>query len=78
MQIYSDSQLVVYQITEVYQAKREKMVAYLENTKELLACFSSYVIEVILWSKNAHEDALAKLSLTKDAELLSAISVEYW
>ena len=44
LEIYSDSQLVIYQVTDEYQARSEKMVAYLQKAKDLLSAFSSYTI----------------------------------
>ena len=44
LDIYSDSQLVVCQITNEYQAHGEKMVAYLQKAKDLLNAFSSFKI----------------------------------
>ena len=44
LEIFSDSQLVVCQITDEYQAQEEKMVAYLLKAKELLGSFKSYTI----------------------------------
>ena len=36
LKVYSDSQLVVNQVNETYQAKGEKLVAYLVKAKELM------------------------------------------
>ena len=52
------------------------MAAYLEKTKELMGPFPMASIEVIPRSKNANADALAKLALIRDAELLDAVFVE--
>ena len=41
LEIYNDSQLVVCQITDEYQARGEKMVAYLKKAKDLLKSFNS-------------------------------------
>ena len=53
------------------------MVAYLEKAKGLMKAIPMTSIEVISQSKNANADALAKLVLTKDAELLNAVLVEF-
>ena len=53
------------------------MAAYLEKAKELLSLFSATSIEVILRSKNSNVDALVKLALMSDADLLDVVSVEY-
>ena len=44
LEVFSDSQLIIYQITDEYQAREEKMEAYLQKAKELLGSFSSYTI----------------------------------
>ena len=53
------------------------MAAYLEKAKGLMETFLIASIEVILRSKNANIDALAKLASTRDPELLEAVSVEF-
>ena len=76
MKIFSGSLLVVNQVNDIYLAKGKKMAAYLEEAKEQLSSFSSASIVVILRSKNLNVDALGKLALTKDADLLDAGSIE--
>ena len=53
------------------------MAAYLEKAKGLMEAFPIASIKVILQSKNANIDALAKLASTRDLELLDAVSVEF-
>ena len=53
------------------------MATYLEKAKELMGTFPTSSIEVISPSKNANDDALAKLASTRDTELLDAMSVEF-
>ena len=77
LKVYSDSQLVVYQVNDTYQVKGEKMIAYLEKVKDLIKLFPSFAIEVISRVRNSHADALAKLASIKDLELLNAVSVEF-
>ena len=36
LKVYSESLLVVNQVNEIYQARREKIIAYLEKAKELM------------------------------------------
>ena len=50
LEIYSNSQLVICQITNEYQARGEKMAAYLHKAKNLLSSFSSYTIHQVLRS----------------------------
>ena len=77
MKVYSDSQLVVNQVNDIYQARGENMVAYLEKAKELLGSIRAVSIEVVPRSKNTNVDALAKLASTWDVELLDIVSVEF-
>lgn len=77
LEIYSDSELVVYQVRKTYQAKGENMVAYLKKAKDLSRSFSMYLIKVIPRARNAHVDALAKLTSTRDVELLNVVTVEF-
>ena len=65
------------QVNETYQAREEKIVAYLEKAKELMGSISTVIIEVVPRSKNSNTDALAKLASTKDAKLLNAVSIEF-
>ena len=76
LDIYSDSQLVVCQINDEYQAREEKMTAYLQKARELLRSFSSYTISQIPRSQNAEADTLTRLASTKDADQLKIIPVE--
>ena len=47
LEIYSDSQLFFCHITDEYQARGEKMAAYLQKAKDLLKFFSSYTIHQV-------------------------------
>ena len=76
LDIFSDSQLVVCQITEEYQAREEKMIAYLLRAQELLRSFSSFTIHQIPRSQNAEVDALARLASARDTDQLKFIPVE--
>ena len=75
LEIFSDSQLVVFQINDEYQAREEKMAAHLLKAKELLGSFSSYTIRQIPRSQNAKTDTLARLA-SKDVDQLKVIPVE--
>ena len=66
LNIFSDSQLVVCQINKEYQAREEKMIAYLLKVKTLLGSLSSYTICKIPRSQNAEVDALARLASAND------------
>ena len=47
VKIFSDSQLVVNQVNNIYLVREEKMAAYLDKTKEKLSLFYAASIEVI-------------------------------
>ena len=53
------------------------MAAYLNKAKEQLSSFFAASIKVIPRSINSSADALAKLALTRDADLLDAVFVEF-
>ena len=76
VKIFSDSQLAVNQVNDIYLARGANM-AYLDKAKEQLSLFSATSVEVIPRSKNSNTDALAKLASTRDADLLDAISIEF-
>ena len=76
LDIFNDSQLVMCQINEEYQAREEKMVAYLLKAKEILGSLSSYTIRQILRSQNAEADAFAQLASARETDQLRFISVE--
>ena len=77
VKIFSDSQLVVNQVNDIYLARGEKMTTYLDKEKERLSLFSATSIEVILRRKNSNANALAKLASTRDVDLLEVVSVEF-
>ena len=47
LNIYKNSQLIVCQVTNEYQARGEKMAAYLQKAKDLLNAFSSFNIQQV-------------------------------
>ena len=77
LQIFSDSQLIVKQVTEEYQARGEKMVAYLKSAQVLLKSFDKYNVIQVPRAYNTYVDALAHLALTKEADLHGLIPVEH-
>ncbi|XP_024030058.1 uncharacterized protein LOC112094132 [Morus notabilis] len=76
LSIFSDSQLVVGQVKEEYQAHGEKMGAYLRKVKEELIKFKNYEILQIPRAKNANADALSKLASSKDSDALGVVPIE--
>ena len=66
IQIYSDSQLVVNQVNDIYLARGDRMAAHLEKSKGPMEAFPITSIKVI-----------PKLALTRDSKLLDGVSVKF-
>ena len=62
--VCSNSQLVVKQIEDDYEAKGEKMIYYLKKVRELLKKFIRVQVRHIPRTENSRADALAKLATT--------------
>ncbi|KAK0593290.1 hypothetical protein LWI29_034321 [Acer saccharum] len=62
VEIFSDSQVVVNQVLDEYQAREESMITYLELARELLERFKEYRIVHVPREENEKADALAKLA----------------
>ncbi|KAK0578336.1 hypothetical protein LWI29_008770 [Acer saccharum] len=62
VEIFNDSQVVVNQVLDEYQARDESMITYLELAKELLERFKEYRIVHVPREENEKADALAKLA----------------
>ncbi|XP_024026375.1 uncharacterized protein LOC112093026 [Morus notabilis] len=76
LSVFSDSQLVIGQMKEEYQARGEKMRAYLRKVKEELVKFKNYEILQIPRAENVNADALAKLASSKDSDTLGVVPIE--
>ena len=64
LEVSSDSQLVVKQIEDSYEAKGEKMIMYLKKVRELLKNFIRVKVKHVLRVENSQADALEKLATT--------------
>ena len=73
--IFSDSQLVVNQVTNNFDANDSSMVAYLAQTQLLLKHFY-YQITQIPRAANSHADALARLASAVKDKIGRKIQVE--
>ena len=62
LELSSDSQLVVKQIEDSYEARGEKMILYLKKVRELLKKFVRVQVKHVPRSENSRADALAKLA----------------
>ena len=74
--IFSDSKLVVSQISGEFQDRVDRMTAYLEKVSVELQNFSKHEIKHINREDNSNADALAKLATSRDAELLRLVPIE--
>ncbi|KAM2294228.1 hypothetical protein ACFX1S_034158 [Malus domestica] len=73
--IFSDSQLVVNQVTNNFDAKDSSMAAYLAQTRLLLKHFH-YQITQVPRAANSHADALARLASAVEDKIGRKIHVE--
>ncbi|KAM1985525.1 hypothetical protein ACFX16_013686 [Malus domestica] len=73
--IFSDSQLVVNQVTNNFDAKDSSMAAYLAQTQLLLKHFH-YQITQIPRAANSHAGALARLASAVEDKIRRKIQVE--
>ena len=77
LKVCSDSQLVVRQIEDTYEAKSEKMILYLEKVRDLLKKFVLVQVKHIPRTENSRDDALAKLATASQEDLNRLTPVEY-
>ncbi|XP_062087018.1 uncharacterized protein LOC133793711 [Humulus lupulus] len=76
--VFSDSQLVVNQMRDSYQARDNKMTTYLNKTKELQSNFDEFTINQVPRGENNHADALANLGYKKLCCLTKGQSAGIW
>ena len=76
LQVFCDSQLVANQISGEYQARDERMLAYLTVARSLLAEFDSTHVAQIGREHNSHADILAKLATTLESDIQRTICLE--
>ena len=62
LEVCSDSQLVVKQIEDSYEAKGEKMILYLKKVRELLKKFVRVQVRHVPRTENSRAYALVKLA----------------
>ncbi|XP_028091378.1 uncharacterized protein LOC114291717 [Camellia sinensis] len=75
--VFSDSQLVVNQLSGVYKTRDERMAMYAGKAKDLLKKFQSIRVERISRDKNSHADALACLGSSVDTKDARKIWVDF-
>ncbi|XXG59961.1 hypothetical protein AAC387_Pa04g1958 [Persea americana] len=79
--VFSDSQLVTSQLSGDYQARDDRMAAYLAHVKKLLSQFERAEVQQIGREFNSYADALASLASvrnrrTVEMETLQELSIE--
>ena len=77
LEVSSDSQLVVKQIEDSYEARGEKMILYLKKVRELLKKFIRVQVKHVPRAENSRADALAKLATASQEDLGRLIPVEH-
>ena len=77
LEVYSDSQLVVRQIEDTYEAKSERMILYLQKVLDLLKKFVLVQVKHVPREENSRADALAKLTTASQEDLGRSTPVEY-
>ena len=77
LEVCSDSQLVVKQIEDTYEAKGEKMILYLRKVRELLRKFMLVQVRHIPRAENSRANALEKLATASQEDLSRLTHVEY-
>ena len=77
LEVCSDSQLVVKQIKDSYEARGEKMILYLKKVRELLKKFVRVQIRHIPRAENSRADALVKLATASQEDLNRLTPIEH-
>ena len=77
IEVCSDSQLVVRQIEDAYEAKGEKMILYLKKVRDFLKKFVLVQVRHIPRAENSQADTLAKLATASQEDLSRLTPVEH-
>ena len=77
LEVCSDSQLVVKQIEDSYEARGEKMILYLKKVRELCKKFVRVQVRHFSRAKNSRADALEKLATASREDLDRLVQVEH-
>ena len=77
LEVSSDSQLVVKQIEDSYEARGEKMILYLKKVRDLLKKFIRVQVKHVPRAENSRADALVKLETTLQEDLSRLIPIEH-
>ena len=74
--IQSDSKLVIKQIKEKYEAKKERMQKYLKLTKHLALEFDKLEFVQIPKGQNVAADKIAKMAFSKEGSTRMELDIE--
>ena len=77
LEVCSDSQLVLRQIEDTYEAKSGRMILYLKKVRDLLKKFVLVQVRHIPRIENSRADALAKLAKASQEDPSRSTPVEY-
>ena len=77
LEVCSDSQLVVKQIEDSYEARGEKMILYLKKVWELCKKLVRVQVRHVPRAENSRADALAKLATTSQEDLDRLVPIEH-
>ena len=77
LEVSNDSQLVVKQIEDSYEARGEKMILYLKKVLELLRKFIRVQVKHVPRTENSRAGALAKLATASQEDLGRLIPVDH-
>ena len=77
LEVCSDSQLVVRQIEDTYEAKSGRMILYLRKVRDLLKKIVLVQVKHVPRAENSRADALGKLATASQEDLSSSTSIEY-
>ena len=76
IRVYCDSQLVVNQVLQQYEAREDNLVAYLAQVRKLITGLKGLSISQIPREENAQVVRLARLASSSEVDL-QGIRVEY-
>ena len=77
LEVCSDSQLVVRQIKDTYEAKSGRMILYLQKVRDLLKKFMQVQVRHVPRAEKSRADALAKLATALQEDLSRSTPIEY-
>ena len=77
LEVSNDSQLLVKQIEDSYEARGEKMILYLKKVLDILKKFIQFQVKHVPRSENSRADALAKLATASQEDLGRLTPIEH-